>query len=235
MDFTDFVRAGNQAVDPALYDIENGAIDRSGLLWGELARLAPWQGRVLLDLGCGSGFWLPRYQDAAKVVLGVEPDASLLDLARDRPGQAQVLHGSAEHIPLPDESVDVVHARFAYFFPYTDFDPAPGLVEVGRVLKPGGKLVVIDNDTEQGEFAGLLKASPWAATQGQDTYARDWWKSKGADTTPVMSSWEFDSRADLEAVLHLEFPREVADTWLRAHPHRVCLSYGYLLHAWSRH
>ena len=217
MDFTDFVPSGNQAVNPALYDIENGAIDRSGLLWSELARLAPWPGRVLLDLGCGSGLWLPRYQDAAEVI-GVEPDASLLDLARDRPGQAQVLHGSAEHIPLPDESVDVVHARFAYFFPYAEFDPTPGLVEVRRVLKPGGKLVVIDNDTEKGEFAGLLKASPRAATQGQDTYARDWWASKGAATTRVMSSWEFDSRADLEAILRLEFPRDVADGWLQAHP-----------------
>lgn len=231
MDFTDFVRSSNQAVDPALYDIENSAIDRSGLLWRELNRLAPWQGRALLDLGCGSGFWLPKYQDAAEVI-GVEPDPTLLDLARDRPGRAQVLHGSAEHIPLPDGSVDVVHARFAYFFPHRDFDPAPGLVEVGRVLKPGGKLVVIDNDTENGEFAELLKASPWANTQGQDTYARDWWKSKGADTLPVMSSWEFDSHADLEAVLHLEFPREVADDWLEEHPNRTQLSYGYLLHAW---
>lgn len=117
MDFTDFVRASNQGADPGLYEIENGAIDRSGLLWSELARLALWPGRVLLDLGCGSGFWLPRYRDAAEVI-GVEPDASLLDLAGDRPGQAQVLHGSAEHIPLPDDSVDVVHARFAYFFPF---------------------------------------------------------------------------------------------------------------------
>lgn len=206
VDLTDFVPSGNQAVDPELDGIENGAIDRSGLLWRELKAQAPWQGRVLLDLGCGSGFWLQKYQHSAAKVIGVEPDPHLVDLARNRPGRAQVLHGSAEHIPLPDGSVDVVHARFAYFFPYRGFDPTPGLVEVGRVLTPGGKLVVIDNDTEDGEFAALLKASPWAATQGQDTYARDWWKSKGADTTPVMSSWEFDSRADLEAVLHLEFP-----------------------------
>lgn len=233
MDFTDFVPSGNQAVDPVLYDLENGAIDRSGLLWGELVRLAPWQGRVLLDLGCGSGFWLPRYREAAQVV-GVEPDSSLLGLARDRPGGAQVLHGSAEHIPWPDGSVDVVHARFAYFFPHPDFDPTPGLLEVERVLRPGGALVVIDNDTEQGEFADLLRASPWAAGQGQDTYAREWWTSRGAITTPVMGSWEFDSRADLEAVLRLEFPHDLADTWLAAHPERTHLSYGYLLHTWRR-
>lgn len=233
MDFCDFVRSGNQAVDPALYDIENAAIDRPGHVWDELSRLAPWEGRVLLDLGCGSGFWLPRYHDAADVI-GVEPDASLLDLARARPGRARVLHGSAEHIPLPDESVDVVHARFAYFFPHAAFDPSPGLLEVSRVLRPGGRLAVIDNDTEEGEFADLLKVSPGAATQGQDTYARDWWRNKEAQTTPVLSSWQFDSWDDLAAVLRLEFPHDVANRWLRNHPGRRHLSYGYLIHTWDR-
>lgn len=193
--FQDFVRSGNQAVDPVLYDIENAAIGRQGFLWEALRGQAPWQDRVLVDLGCGSGFWLPRYQDAAAVI-GVEPDATLLGRARTRPGDATVLHGSAEHLPLEDQSVDVVHARLAYFFPHNDFDPTPGLVEVGRVRRPGGALVVIDNDTEQGEFADLLKVSPWAATQGQDTYAREWWGRKKAVTTPVMSSWEFDSAGD---------------------------------------
>ena len=205
MELNDFVRSGNQAVDPLLYDVENAAIDRSGVLWKVLQELAPWTDRTLLDLGCGSGFWLQRYHDAAEVI-GVEPDVSLLDLARSRPGGARVLHGSAEHIPLADGSVDVVHARYAYFFPHREFDPTAGLVEVGRVLRPGGRLIVIDNDTEAGEFAHLLRASPWATTQGQDTYARDWWARKGAWSTPVMTSWQFDARADLESVLHLEFP-----------------------------
>lgn len=233
MTFDDFVRAGNQAGDPAVYEIENAAIDRQGLLWEELERRASWRQKVLVDLGCGSGFWLPRYADAAEVI-GVEPDPDLVSLARSRPGGAQVLAGSAEHIPLDDSSVDVVHARFAYFFPHPSFDPSPGLSEVGRVLRPGGSLVVIDNDTEHGEFADLLKASAWAQTQGQDTFAREWWAGKGAVTTPVLSSWEFDSRADLESVLRLEFPAEVAGAWLHDHPDRTGLSYGYLLHTWTR-
>lgn len=230
---SDFVKAANQGMDPTLYEIENAALDRPGVLWSALREQADWTGRTLVDLGCGSGFWLPRYAEAATVI-GVEPDESLLELARNRSGNATVQHGSAEHLPLEDASVDVVHARFAYFFPHPDFDPTPGLDEVARVLRPGGALVVIDNDTERGEFADLLRASSWAQTQGQDTYARDWWAGKGAVTTPVLSSWEFDSRADLEAVLRLEFPPEVASPWLAAHPDRTQLSYGYLLHAWTR-
>lgn len=209
-------------------------MDRDGLLWSALCLQAPWAERVLLDLGCGAGFWLPRYQDASHV-LGVEPDESLLGLARARPGTARVIHGSAEHLPLPDGCVDVVHARFAYFFPHPEFDPSAGLNEVARVLRPGGRLAVIDNDTERGEFAELLKASPWAATQGQDTYARTWWADQGASTTAVMSSWQFEHREDLVAVLHLEFPATLAEEWLSNHPDRIHLSYGYLLHAWTAH
>jgi SAM-dependent methyltransferase len=228
---SDFVRAGNQGVDPAAYEIENAAIDPDGTLWAHLESVAPWAGRKLLDLGCGSGYWLPRYADAAQVI-GVEPDPDLLPLARARPGDALVLHGSAEHIPLPDESVDVVHARFAYFFPDPDFDATPGLLEVQRVLAPGGALVVIDNDHDDGEFAELLTVSPWAAKQGTGTYILDWWRERGATSEAVLSSWSFESRADFETVLRLEFPADLAETWLRAHRHRLGLSYGYLVHTW---
>lgn len=230
-DLPDFRPSGNQGVDPALYEIENAAMDREGALWAALQEAAPWAGRTLLDLGAGTGFWLPRYADAAETI-AVEPDVRLLGAARARPGGARVLYGSAEQIPLPEASVDVVHARFAYFFPHPRWDVRPGLDEVARVLRPGGALVVIDNDTERGQFAELLRASTNAAAQGQDTYAREWWAGIGAETREVMSSWTFDSRADLEAVLRLEFERGVADAWLAEHPAATSLSYGYLLHVW---
>ncbi len=44
-----------------------------------------------------------------------------------------------------------------------------------------------------------------------------------------MSEWRFGSRADFEAVLRMEFPPDVADPWLTAHPDRLGLSYGYVL------
>lgn len=233
MGFSDFARSGNQAVDPDVYEIENAAIDREGVLWRALHAAAPWDDRVLVDLGCGSGFWLPWYEKAADII-GVEPDTTLLEAARSRPGRATVLHGSAEHLPMPDVSVDVVHARFAYFFPGAHFDPTAGLHEVARVLRPGGTVVIVDNDTQRGEFAGLLRASAWASTQGRDTFARSWWAEQGATTREVMSSWQFDTRADYESVLRLEFPDVVVDPWLGAHPRRTHLSYGFLLHIWTK-
>ena len=228
-DFDDFTRAPNQADDPALYDVENAAIDPDGVLLAAMRGQAPWAGRTMLDLGCGSGWWLSGYAEEVGTggrVIGVEPDPTLLPLARSRPGGATVLTGSAEHVPLPDASIDVAHARFAYFFP-----PGcdAGLTEVLRVLRPGGALVVVDNDHRHGQFAELLAASAWAAYQGTADVTDAWWRERGAERLEVMSSWSFRHRADLAAVLHLEFPADVADSWLRAHPDATSLGYGYVL------
>ncbi len=229
--FPDFARAGNQGAHPELYEIENRALDPDGRVLDAMREVAPWRGRSLLDLGCGSGFWLPRYAAEAAQVTGVEPDPALLELARARPGGASVLHGSAEHLPLRDSSIDVAHARFAYFFP-----PGcdAGLAEVLRVLRPGGALVVVDNDQRSGEFADLLAISEWAAPQGRADVTDEWWRARGADRLEVMSEWRFGSRADFESVLRMEFPRPVAEGWLSAHPERVGLSYGYVLFAVRR-
>ncbi len=187
---------------------------------------APWAGRTLLDLGCGSGYWLSGYADEAAAVIGVEPDPRLLPLAAGRDSRVTVLRGSAEHIPLPPVSVDVVHARFAYFFP-----PGcdAGLAEVMRVLRPGGTLVFVGNDLRAGEFAGLLRAATGALVPGGGAETDDWWAARGADRTTVRSGWRFTSRADFEAVLRMEFPLKVADPWLAVHPAATGLSYSYAL------
>ena len=62
---------------------------------------APWAGRTLLDLGCGSGYWLAGYAAEAAEVIGVEPDPRLLPLAAARDPRARVLHGSASTFPWP--------------------------------------------------------------------------------------------------------------------------------------
>src|SRR5258708_19868539 len=140
-----------------------------------MRNLAPWDGRRIVDLGCGTGFWLTGYARDATRVIGIEPDPALRARAAARirglPG-AEVVPGSAEHLPLADRSVDVVHARFAYFLTPGIVGrgqaggAAPGdagLAEVMRVLRPGGSLVVVDNDYRWGQFADLLAAASTAA------------------------------------------------------------------------
>ena len=226
----DFRPAPNQGARPDLYELENQAIDPDGLVLAAMRDLAPWADRVLVDLGCGSGYWLPGYAAQASTVIGVEPDPALLSLAAARDPRVRVLPGSAEHLPLGDATVDVVNARFAYFWPP---GCAAGLAEVWRVLKPGGTLVVVDNDQRAGDFAELLRAAANAAL-GQADVTDAWWAARGASRTEVMSRWQFSSRSDFEAVLRLEFPAGVADRWLADHPAAFGLSYGYVLFALGR-
>jgi SAM-dependent methyltransferase len=224
----DFRPAPNQGGNIELYEVENRAFDPDGHVLATMRARAPWAGRTLLDLGCGSGYWLAGYADEAAEVIGVEPDPRLLPLAAGRDPRARVLPGSAEHIPLTDQSVDVVHARFAYFFPPRG---DAGLAEVMRVLRPEGTLVSIGNDLAAGEFAELLRAAAGALVPGGGKQTDDWWAARGADRTTVRSSWRFTTRADLEAVLRMEFPLQVAEPWLAAHPGALSLGYSYALFA----
>jgi SAM-dependent methyltransferase len=229
-EFPDWAPAPNIRDAHDLYEVENAAIDPDGVVLAAMRELAPWAGRSLVDLGTGTGFWLPGYAAEASTVIGIEPDPDLRRMAGDRIagiGNAAVLPGSAEHLPFPDASVEVVHARFAYFFgPGAD----AGLQEVRRVLRPGGSLVVVDNDYAHGEFADLLRS----ATEGNASFdpgAIDrWWREQGARRVDVLSQWRFDTAADLAAVLRNEF-RSEADGWLAAHPDRDRLSYSYALFA----
>jgi methylase of polypeptide subunit release factors len=90
MSFSDFRPAPNQGGRPDLYELENRAMDPDGLVLEEMRQLAPWAGRTLVDLGCGSGYWLPGYAAEAREVIGVEPDPALLAAARARDRRARV-------------------------------------------------------------------------------------------------------------------------------------------------
>jgi SAM-dependent methyltransferase len=227
--FPDFRFAPNIGGHPDIYEIENRAMDQAGHVLDAMRGLAPWAGKTIVDLGCGTGYWLARYAGAGTRVIGIEPDhavrARAVRAAASLPG-TEVRAGSAEHTGLPDDSADVVHSRFAYFFPPgTD----AGLTEVLRVLRPGGHLVVVDNDYRWGEFAGLLAAA--ASRPVRDTAATvdEWWRARGATRHEVRSEWRFASRTDLTAVLGIEFPRRVAADWLARHPAATSLTYGYVL------
>ena len=106
--------------------------------------LAPVRGRPglrALDLGAGTGKLTRLLTDRGVDSVAVEPAAGMREvLARVVPAAA-VLPGSAEAIPLPDASVDLVVAGQAFHW----FDRAVALPEIARVLRPGGVLGIFYN------------------------------------------------------------------------------------------
>jgi ubiquinone/menaquinone biosynthesis C-methylase UbiE len=233
-EFPDWRFAPNIGGHPRSYALENQAVDKAGHVLAAMRRVTPWAGRTIVDLGCGTGYWLRSYAAEAARVIGVEPDPRLRTAAHraaESLARTEILAGSAECIPLADQTVDVVHARFAYFFPP---GADSGLTEVLRVLRPGGQFVAVDNDYRWGEFARLLAASAPRPPHETAAVVDAWWRERGAVRYVVRSELTFASRADLAEVLRIEFPAAIADGWLRQHPTATGLSYGFTLFAVAR-
>ncbi len=213
----------------ATYELENHAADPDGRLWAAMDARASWHGRTLLDLGCGSGFHLPRFAATAAQVIGVEPHPGLVRLTqrrtRDLPAVA-VHQGTAQDIPLPDASVDVVHVRWAYFFgPGCE----PGLAELDRVVRRGGTALIIDNDGSRSTFGSWFRRG-YPHLPAPAAIER-FWSQRGWTRTPVDMGWRFGTRADLEAVVRIEFGHEVAEEIVRSHEG---LEVDYAVNLWSR-
>jgi ubiquinone/menaquinone biosynthesis C-methylase UbiE len=123
-----------------LYPRMCGYEDAHGALEHRKELLAPVQGRVL-EIGAGHGANFARYPSAVRELIAIEPEPTLRALAEDRAAHApvpiQVLDGSAEHLPLPDQSVDAVVASQVLCSVKSQ---PQALAEVARVLKPGGRL-----------------------------------------------------------------------------------------------
>lgn len=102
--------------------------------------LAGLHGRVL-EIGAGSGTNFRHYPAGVTEVVALEPEPYLRGLAtsaaRDAPVTVTVVDGVAEHVPLPDASVDAAVAALVLC---SVTDQATALAELHRVLRPGGEL-----------------------------------------------------------------------------------------------
>ena len=101
-------------------------------------------GRVL-EIGIGSGLNMPFYGAGARELIGLDPSAQLLAMARRAaPSEIPVefIEGSAEAIPLDDASVDSVLTTWTLC---SIPDAARALREMRRVLKPGGVLLFAEH------------------------------------------------------------------------------------------
>jgi ubiquinone/menaquinone biosynthesis C-methylase UbiE len=114
----------------------------------DLAQLHPEE--AVLDVGCGTGTLaiVARERVGARgLVAGIDPSGQMIARARQKaersgfPVDFQV--GLIEHLAFPDQSFDVVLSTFMMHHLPDDLK-RQGLVEVARVLKPGGRLLILD-------------------------------------------------------------------------------------------
>ena len=99
----------------------------------------------VVDVGAGTGKLTLVLVSLGHQVTAVDPDPGMLAVLSERMPDIRVLVGSAEHIPLPDLSVDAVVIAQAFHW----VDRAAAYPEIARVLRPGGSLGVVWNHREE--------------------------------------------------------------------------------------
>jgi ubiquinone/menaquinone biosynthesis C-methylase UbiE len=112
---------------------------------------------VVLDVGCGTGRLLSRLRAAlpSAALIGVDAAAGMIEVASGKPelAGARLLVGSAAALPLDDSSCDVAVSTISF---HHWEDQAGGLRDVARVLRPGGRFLLVDIFT-RGPLAPLVR------------------------------------------------------------------------------
>jgi ubiquinone/menaquinone biosynthesis C-methylase UbiE len=173
----DEVAAGGKAFVEAFYDVEQRgdlpeAATLASLGCGNPTAVAELrEGEVVLDLGSGGGIDVilsAKRVGPTGTAYGLDMTDEMLALARRNAADAGVgnvhfLKGVIEQIPLPAESVDVVISNCVINL---SVDKAAVLSEIGRVLKPGGRIGISDivaedrlspaERAERGSYVGCI-------------------------------------------------------------------------------
>ncbi|MBX9668514.1 MAG: class I SAM-dependent methyltransferase [Candidatus Obscuribacterales bacterium] len=114
--------------------------------------------KVVLDIGCGTGKSAFALAEHAEKVVGIEPESAMLNLARQFAQDKKIVNvefkeGSAERLPVPDKSVDAISGITTVFCP-ADKSLPPFIAEALRVVRPGGKIILVN--IAPGWYAGDL-------------------------------------------------------------------------------
>src|SRR5579862_2162864 len=115
--------------------------------------LAPKPGLRWLDVGCGNGAFTEMIVQwcAPSAVDGIDPSEAQLAYARSRPTcrVAQFRPGDAMALPFPDDTFDAAVMPLVIFFVQ---EPARGVAEMARVVRPGGAVTAYAWDMPGGGF-----------------------------------------------------------------------------------
>jgi SAM-dependent methyltransferase len=109
------------------------------------------EGKVAIDLGAGTGKFLPRLLAVGAEVIAIEPSGAMRAQLEALFPQVDVREGRAQAMPLEDKSADAVICAQCFHW----FANDQALKEIRRVLKPGGSLGLVWNIRDA--------TTPWVA------------------------------------------------------------------------
>jgi ubiquinone/menaquinone biosynthesis C-methylase UbiE len=119
------------------YDRKRGKFYHAHISERVLEGIPP--GKIILDLGCGTGLFLKAYEEQGGCGIGLDLSRGMITRARWRCGMSEFIVGNAEVLPFRDESFDAVCSLMAFSYVRR---PDQLLSEVFRVLRPRGRVAI---------------------------------------------------------------------------------------------
>ena len=166
-------------VDPALQARLGEAIDPDRKVLAALERITPISGKRIADVGTGIGHYPMLLARRTGRTYGIESDPSLLAEARRRAADAhqpniRIIEGEPTRLPLRDGAVDIVLTSLID----PDDTSLPAIAEARRVLRPGGRLIVIGHYGRD-DVASLLEPEVMAYAIDATQRRTGWWLRNG--------------------------------------------------------
>jgi len=153
----------------------------------------------VIDLGAGTGKLTRTLVDLGHRVTAVEPLPEMLDQLRSAVPGATAVEGGAEAIPLPAGSADVVTVAQAFHW----FDHGPALVEIARVLRPGGRVALVWNIRDESQPYVSELSDAMVGRTGVDTGSIDPIDASGLFGPVERATFSHVQAVDRETLLEL--------------------------------
>jgi ubiquinone/menaquinone biosynthesis C-methylase UbiE len=125
-------------------------------------------GHLAADIGAGTGFITEGLVHHGVGVLAVDQSPAMLDAMQAKfAGISGIEYriGEASHLPIADASVDYA---FANMYLHHVEEPAKAIVEMARILRPGGKRVLTDLDEHPFDFLRVEHQDRWMGFKRED-------------------------------------------------------------------
>lgn len=142
-----------------IYEIFSIAEDYPNKIYNFL--LPKVQNKIVLDLGCGTGKFMQKFYKETTKYYGLDLSNEQLNIAKEKVKDSNVefICCSAENIPLPDNSVDVIISTWVLGTILEIDRRNKVLEEMKRVLKKDGNIYLVENDIG-GEFEEIRNRYP---------------------------------------------------------------------------
>ena len=166
--------------------------------------------KIVLDLGCGTGKFIPKLAHLSKFYWAIDNSGSQLKIARDKAKKIKnikIIKASADKLPVESNSIDVVFSTW-FIGSVHDLGLRKKIIsEASRVIKRSGSIYLIENNTG-GDYKELVEGKPGE----EKTNAKlKWFKNNGfREVISFKTYFEFKNLKSAKEIFESIFGERIA-------------------------